>query len=281
MKRSLATILMLLVVLFCVNLAASTATLPRNYDLSTAIQLSRLLDRQLIFTFVSLNCSYCNLFKEEIVSAPEVRKFINDHYVFSLVSFDSSSMIKLPEKGEVSNYQLASSLGVNGTPTTFIFYPPDPGLSGRGIIGLPGVLDCKYVPQYTDQMNEFLRLPDYCDSASQEGNKEKRVGIMSWALKRVALRGPGDEEEGDTYYNYRRQKKDITRKDFEFLKEHSVDIPVLSGLQDARDLQGQKEAIVVTESNQDGVKVADQILSSTDLRKVYVVKPAEDSDNSG
>ncbi|MFB6214754.1 MAG: thioredoxin family protein, partial [Candidatus Bipolaricaulia bacterium] len=141
MKRHIITVLvlLLLVSVFLVS-GAGAENIADNYSFEKALELSRILDRQLVFSFVSATCHRCKEFKKNILSDPGVREILNNHFVLSLVSIDETFKIELPGRGEVTNTQLASGLGVKGTPTTYVFYPPDPILiqEGKGITKFPG-----------------------------------------------------------------------------------------------------------------------------------------------
>lgn len=260
-------------------------TLPRNYDLTAAVKLSRILDRQLMFSFVTSDCPHCQTFKEDVLSNPAVKNVLHEHFVFSLISLDKLSKFTLPEKGEISNYQFASGLGVGGTPSTFFFFPSDPGLSHRGIIGLPGVLECKYLNYYSDTAKELLKLTEFCKEGS-EGEYEAEVGIMIWALNHIGRLSPKDvseaadsttEKSKSTFYHFRNKIKEISVEDLHFLESKSVDIPVLSSGFDKALLENAKEVVLNFSDVSSAKDLAEGILSETSVGKVFVVNGQDDS----
>ncbi|MFW6049484.1 MAG: thioredoxin family protein [Candidatus Bipolaricaulota bacterium] len=274
----LLLILMLVLLPGPANTGAAAAELPLHYDLSNAVRLSRILDRHLMFTFDSSGCSYCTKFKEDVVSNPHVREIINDHYVFSLVSFDKTFTITLPEEGEMSNMELASALGVTGTPATYFFYPPDPGLSGRGIVGIPGVLGCEYVSYYSESADELLALSEYCGDQEAKEKYEEGIGITVWALARIGALTPEGDGDGDQYLNYLNPKKEISPDEFQFLQEQSFPIPVVGGLEEVQQLESPREVILdLPGDGSTGEEVADSILAETDVKKVFIVTESEEA----
>ena|GEM_PF-1821079 len=255
-------------------------TLPRHYDLTTSVKLSRILDRQLMFSFVTSDCPHCQIFKEDVLSNPSVKEFINEHFVLSLISLDKPTTFTLPEKGEMSNYQLASGLGVRGTPSTFFFFPPDPGLSRREILGVSGVLECKYLNYYSDTAKELLKLIEYCEGDSED-EYESNIGIMMWSLDKIGKLSPEDvSKTADStggndqfaFYHFRNQIKKISTEDFHFLENQSVGIPILSDSFDKALLENANEAILNFSDVGVAKEVAEQILNETSVNKVFVVK---------
>ncbi|MBS3786734.1 thioredoxin fold domain-containing protein [Candidatus Bipolaricaulota bacterium] len=219
-----------------------TENIADNYSFEKALDLSRILDRQLVFSFVSASCHLCQEFEDDILSNPEVRKLLNNHFVLSLVTVDETFKVELPERGEVTNIQLASGLGVKGTPTTFIFYPPDPGLlkEENAITGFNKPPDTEYMIDLLERV--------VTETFREKGNKE-----------------------GPTYYNYNPTIKEIGKKDFNILKETSIDIPVINKKLSATSLPEDRELIL--NFSGDSLKDYSQnIISETDIEKVYLVQ---------
>lgn len=251
MRRYLVPVLVFLLLSggFLVS-GEQTGKIADNYPFETALELSRILDRQFVFTFVSEDCSHCQDFKEEILSDPEVREMLNNHFVLSLVTLDETFKIELPERGELRNTQLASGLGVKGTPMTFVYYPPDPGLlqEGRGITRFPGN------PPDPETMIDFLErivTESFKEEEEEEGEEGKEVEL--------------------TYYNYSPAVKEISEKDFNIMEEASVGIPVLtekigfSSLPDVLEL-------IVNFSGESVKEYSRDIISETNVEKVYLVE---------
>ncbi len=282
-KKTLTVFTFVSIALFLFSLAPTTVdgaeSLPLNYDLTTAVKLSKILDRHLMFTFVSSGCSHCTTFKEDVVSAPSVKEILNDHFVFSLVSFDESFTVTLPEKGEISNLQLASALGVRGTPATYFFYPPDPGLAGRGILSVPGVLSCEYVPYYSDAADQLLNLSEFCSSdEAAKKSYEENVGITLWALKQIGTLSPKGEGEDNEFLNYQDPKKNISPEELQLLVNNTFPLPIVESVEGVKELEDPKEVILdSTGEDKSGEEVADAILADTDVRKVFIVTKGEES----
>ncbi len=218
---------------------ARSDEIANNYGFEKGLRLARILDRQFVFSFVSSSCPHCQDFKDNILSNQTVKSILEDHFVLSLVSVDSEFEIELPEKGKVTNLEFASSLGVEATPTTYFFYPPDPGLSGNGIVKIPG-----NVPNFEDMVNLLKR-------ALSESFKE------------------GESQEG-VIYNYKNHIKDITEADFQFLKKNFQSIPVVTEKVQPASLSGETEIILDFATGEEQ-SYANRILEETSVKKVYVV----------
>lgn len=244
MRRYLIPVLVLLLLASVFSVyGEGTEKIADNYPFETALELSRILDRQLVFSFVSASCSHCQDFKENILSDPGVKEILSRHFVLSLVTLDETFKIELPGRGEVTNMQLASGLGVKGTPTTYVFYPPDPELlrEERGITKFPG------------NPPDPQSLIDLLERIATESFKEE------------------EKEEGAAYYNYRPVIKEISRKDFNFLKEATVKIPVITEKLGLPSLPDVRELIVHSSDNS-LKEYSESIISETSVEKVYLVK---------
>jgi len=217
--------------------------LANNYGFEKSLRLARILDRQIVFSFTSSGCPHCQDFKDNILSNQTVKNILSDHFILSLISIDSSFEIELPEQGKVTNVELASSLGVEGTPTTYFFYPPDPGLSGNGIVRIPGS-----VPSPKDMVNMMER-------------------VLSESFKE-------DEARKGVSYNYKNPVKDISKSDFEFLRENES-LPVVSERVEPSTFSGEKEIIVNFASGEEGESYANRLLEKTSVNKVYLVSEEE------
>lgn len=219
-----------------------TGKIADNYPFETALELSRILDRQFIFSFVQDGCPNCERFKDNFLADPGIREVLNRHFVLSLVTTEETFKIDLPEHGEVTNMQLVSGLDVKVTPTTFIFYPPDPGLLKEG----------NAITRFSNNPPDPESLVELLERIATESFKEE------------------EKEEDPTYYNYRPAVKEIGEKDFNFLKETLVEIPVLTekvglaSIPDAREL-------VVNFSGGSVKEYSRNIISETDVDKVYLV----------
>ncbi len=243
MKKYIISVLVLLL-LTTAFLASGEQTeqIADNYPFEEALKLSRILDRQLVFSFVSAECPHCQEFKAEILSDPEVRKTLNNHFVLSLVTVDETFKIELPGQGEVTNMQLASGLDVKGTPTTYVFYPPDPDLlrEGGAITKFPGS------PPEPESMMDFL------ERIVTESFKEE------------------EKKAEPTYYNYRPKIKEISKKDFDILRETSIDIPVVTEKLSMTSLPEGRE-LILNFSGDSRREYSERITSETEVKKVYLV----------
>ena len=246
MKRSLVylAVLSFLFVLIPVS-EARTGEIARNYDFNTSVRLSRIMDRQFVFTFTSSGCPHCQTFKDNILSDPEVKEMLDDHFVLSLVSVDSSFKLKLPEKGEVTNLELAGGLGIRGTPTTLIFYPPNPGLFDRGITKMPGS------PRKPEQMVDLLQ----------------RIVTESFKEEEET---DGEENEKEKIFNYRPPIKRITGEEFDFLRQSPVELPVVTEKVDLASLPEAKELVIHLPSP-GAEQYAEKVLKETEVKKTYLV----------
>lgn len=239
MREKLLILLLLGLLTIGLGAGARSNEIAENYGFEKGLRLARILDRQFVFSFVSSSCPHCQDFKDNILSNQTVKNILEDHFVLSLVSVDSEFEIELPEKGKVTNLELASSLGVEATPTTYFFYPPDPGLSGNGIVKIPG-----NVPNFEDMVNLLKR-------ALSESFKE------------------GESRE-DVSYNYKNPIKDITEADFEFLEKNFQSIPVVTEKVQATSLSGEEEIILDFASGEEK-GYANRVLEETSVKKIYVV----------
>jgi len=249
-----------------------------NYKLSTAAQLSRITDRPMMFSFVHSGCGACQYLKNMILAADEVKEVIDQHYVFSLISIDSTYTLELPEAGKMSNLQLFNSLGASVTPTTFYFFPPDPGLSDRYIIGGPGVLNCNYLSDYPEDVKEFLGMTEYCKTGPED-QLESNVGLMKNMLTRIGrLKEDGTQPTGDDvkFYNYRVPVKKINETDFKVLRDNMTDIPVVSEPVPNGEVTEKQEIILNFPETGGMEEYADSLISDGVVEKVYIVTSPED-----
>jgi len=245
LRKSLMMILLILGLLTIgPGAGARSDGLANNYGFEKGLRLARILDRQIVFSFTSSGCPHCQDFKDNILSNQTVKNILRDHFILSLVSLDSSFEIELPEQGNVTNVELASSLGVEGTPTTYFFYPPDPGLSGNGIVRIPGS-----VPNPEDMVNLMERVLTESFQEGEDGN------------------GPS--------YNYKNPVKEITKSDFDFLKENVKFLPVVSEKLEPSTFSGEKEIILDLTSREEGVSYANRVLEETPVKKVYLLSEEE------
>lgn len=214
-----------------------------NYPFEEALELSRILDRQLVFSFVSAECPHCQEFKDDILSDPEVRKALNSHFVLSLVTVDETFKIELPGRGEVTNLQLASGLDVKGVPTTYVFYPPDPDLlrEGGAITQFPGS------PPDPESMMDFL--------------------------ERIVTESFKEEEKSEelTYYNYSPKIKEISKKEFNILQGTSIGIPVVTEKLPLSSLPEGQE-LILDFAGESRKEYSEKIISETNVKKAYLVE---------
>jgi len=241
-KRTIMIALILGLLTIGPGTGARSAELANNYGFEKGLRLARILDRQFVFSFTSSGCPHCQDFKDNILSNRTVKNILQDHFILSLVSLDSTVEIELPEQGKLTNVELASSLGVEGTPTTYFFYPPDPGLSGNGIVRIPG-----NVPNPEDMVNLMERVLTESFQEGEDGN------------------GPS--------YNYKNPVKEITKSDFDFLKENVKFLPVVVEQVEPSALPGGKEIILNLDSRE-GESYANRLLEETPVKKVYLVSDA-------
>jgi len=250
-KRYIVPVLvfaLLLVSSSALNVAvAQSVDLADNYSFATGLELSRVLDRQFIFSFMSSGCSHCQTFKEEILSAPDVKEIIGRHFILSLVTVDESFKIKLPEQGEATNLQLASQLGVEGTPTTFIFYPPNPEL----------LKDDRVIGGFAGPAPNPEAMADFLEKVVKEELEETK--------------GDESSQGSSDYYNYRPSVKTLTKEDFGLLKESEVSIPIVSEKVELSDLPESPEIILDIADNS-VEDYAGSIVTETEVKKVFLVK---------
>ncbi len=251
MKRYINLFLIFgLLIAFSLSANVYGAEIAQNYQFDTAVRLARVLDRQFVFSFVSASCPHCQDFKEEILSAPKVKKELSQHYILSLVSVDETFELTLPERGKVTNMQLASGLGLQATPTTFVFYPPDPGLKNRGITKFQGN------PPSPEAMVDFLT----------------RIGTEAFKEEE----GQKDEEEGSGFYNYKEEIKALSPEDYSFLKSAAFDIPVIEERVSLSSIPEVPE-IVLDLPEASGRDFAGKVLSNTEVKKVFIVEEEQNN----
>ncbi len=238
-KRIMMILLILGLLTIGPGAGARSAELANNYGFEKGLRLARILDRQFVFSFTSSGCPHCQDFKDNILSNRTVKNILKDHFILSLVSLDSTVEIELPEQGKLTNVELASSLGVEGTPTTYFFYPPDPGLSGNGIVRIPGS-----VAKPEDMVNLLER-------------------VLSESFKE------GEEGKGPSY-NYKNPVKEVKKSDFDFLKENVKSLPVVADQVKPSALPEAKE-IILNLGSGDGESYANRLLEETSVKKVYLV----------
>ncbi|MFB6290251.1 MAG: thioredoxin fold domain-containing protein [Candidatus Bipolaricaulia bacterium] len=249
MRRNLVVILIIVLLTGVYPASGNRARaqeIAKNYPFETALELSRILDRQFIFSFVKKGCPHCQEYKGKILSDPDVKGFLNKHFILSLVPVGKTFEIELPERGKVTNIQLASGLGAKGTPTTYVFYPPDPGLlqEGRGITRFEGP-----PPDPSSMVDLLERL------AAESFKKSDK-----------------ESSTDSSYYNYTPSVKQITKKDFNLLKEVEIGIPIVSEKVALSSLPQAPELIVNISSSDSSKEYSKKIVSETDVKKVFLVE---------
>lgn len=243
MRKKLLILLLLGLLTIGLGTGARSNEIAKNYGFEKGLRLARILDRQFVFSFVSSSCPHCQDFKDNILSNQTVKNILEEHFVLSLVSIDSEFEIELPEKGKATNLELASSLGVEATPTTYFFYPPDPGLSGNGIGKIPG------------------NLPSPKD--------------MVKLLKRVLGESLKEDENGKgVSYNYKNPVKVITESNFKFLEKNFQSIPVVTKKVEPTSLPGENEIILDFDPGEEK-SYANRALEETSVKKIYLVSGTE------
>lgn len=247
MRKSILIAVLLSLILVYPVFGNESADIADNYQFETALRLSRVLDRQMVFSFVSSGCPHCQEFKDQILSNPNVKELLDKHFVLSLVSIDSTFEITLPGEGTVTNMELASSLGVEYTPTTYFFYPPNPELEGNGIVKIPG------------------NVPE----------PQKMVDLLNRALTESLQEEESTEEDETDIYNYKTSVKEISRKDLLFLLENMKDGPVIVQERMKTSEYPSEEELVLDFPLDEPEAYADKVLSKTSVKKVYIVGSEE------
>jgi thioredoxin-related protein len=106
-----------------------------KYD--EALDLAKEEDKHVLVYFTTAWCGYCKLMKKTTFTDPDVFALMSNEFVLAKVDGDSRSKLKVADKDgnliELTERQLARSLGVRGYPT-FFFLKPD----GTGIAPISG-----------------------------------------------------------------------------------------------------------------------------------------------
>ncbi len=255
MKRYVSLLLTLGFLLSLLSLTtAGSAEVAQNYQFETALKLAKILDRQFVFVFVQPGCPHCQEFKEEFLSKPEIKSLLEQHFVLSLVNTDKTFTIDLPVQGEVTNRELASGLGVRVTPTTFIFYPPDPGLLREG----GGITKFKSIPLSPEDMENLLI----------------KVTTESFGEEEQSQDGEDSDEDKVTFYNYKNPIKVLEPGEFEFLRGTSFGIPVVESKVELSSLPSAPE-VIIGPSADIGKDYLKDILGEAGIKKVYLVEEGE------
>lgn len=92
-------------------------------DIDAAFNASQSQNRTLMIVFDQDSCVYCDLFKSDVLSNPQVQKELNENYVVLLVDINK-------------NPDIAAKYKVYGTPTTQFI-----DSSGRQIHKIEGYID--------------------------------------------------------------------------------------------------------------------------------------------
>ena len=253
MRKYLIPLLVIVILAASISVSAEEKkTIASNYPFETGLKLSRILDRQFVFTFVSPGCPHCQDYKEKILSDPEVKDKLRKHFVLSLLTVVSDREYKteLPEYGDITHKELAAGLKIRGTPTTFVFYPPNPGLfeEGRGITKFAGADPNPGTPPSPEEMVRALEI-----LATESFKKDEK------------------KPEDSSYYNYKPPVKSIKREDLNLLKEVSYEIPIITEKVELSTLPKAQE-LVVDLSDESSRAYAEKIISETDIKKVFIVE---------
>ena len=211
-----------------------------------AVKLANILDRQLIFAYVSQGCSYCQKLKEETLQSEAVAQLIKSHFVFSFIGLDKKEEITLPFPNfrEITQIEPAARTGFRGTPHTVMLYPD---LSGRPL-AIRGYRQAEpfrrrliYFSKFDRKMVSFYRFTD----------------------------GENPKLEAE-YYNYRREIKEISPEELETLRKAGVDIPLLEE-KPPEELPEGEEMILNLPDPEQASQLARQLLEKG-VQKVFVVK---------
>lgn len=244
MRKSILIAVLLSLILVYPAFGNESADIASNYQFETAIRLSRIVDRQLVFSFVQESCLACQEFKKQILSNTSVKNLLDKHFVLSLIPIDRTFELELPEIGTISNKELAGSLGVEYTPMTYVFYPPEPGLEDNGIVDIP---------------------------FSKDLNTEKMVGLLN-RVSTEAFKKEGAEGVGTEHYNYKTPIKYISKKDLIFIQENMKDdLKVVRKRKKPSEFPQEAE-LVLNFPLDEPETYAGKVLSKTSIKKVYIVE---------
>ena len=103
------------------------------YDYKEARALGKAQEKKVFLYFRSDNCTYCSQMEKETLSAPEVARFLNRHFISARIDTDR-------------NPAISAKYRVVGLPTAYFI-----GDDGTRIGGLPGF-------QPSDRFLAFLRF---------------------------------------------------------------------------------------------------------------------------
>lgn len=216
-----------------------------NYQPADAVRIAQIRDRQIIFIFVHPECHYCTLLKDKTLSDPEVIEQIEKHFVLSTINVDKTFTLNLPTFGEVTNRELASKLGMRGTPHTVFLYPPAPEL--RGITVLRGYRK----PDFMKKVLHFIGREIY----------DEDVEFSDYTVGKV----------GKEFYNYQVNIKNITKVEMDELLEIEGDLKVVEEIVELKSLQIYDEVILNFSDKESQKEFANELISTDTVKKVFSV----------
>lgn len=243
-KSGLLILILSLLVIFPVFSIGQQA-LPDNYGPEEAARLAEILDRQIIFVFVHPECGYCTMYKEKTLSNSGIIDLIKEHFVLSLINIDQEFKVNLPGVKEMTNRQLASAVGMQGTPHTAFFYPPNPDL--RAITSLSGYRQINFMKKVLN----FIGREIY--------NEE--IEFKDYAVNDV----------GKEFYNYRKRIKEITPPELSKLKEIGAHIKILKEPVSVESLKDVQEVILNFADKGSQKEFAQKLISKGIVEKVFTV----------
>lgn len=219
--------------------------LPDNYGPEEAAKLAKILDKQIIFVFIHPECGYCTLYKEKTLSSPEIIDLIEEHFVLSLINIDQEFKVNLPGIKEMTNRQLASAVGMQGTPHTAFFYPPNPDL--RAITALSGYRQINFMKKVLNFIgreiyNEEIEFKDY-----------------------------GVNDVDKKFYNYQNRIKEITPQELTGLKKIGVPLKIIKEPLPLDSLKETGEVILNFADKDTQKEFAQRLISKGVVKKVFSV----------
>ncbi len=248
MKKTLVSIIVMSVVLSLSLTGVYGEVELKTYEVSEAVELARITDRQIVILVMSEGCTSCQEFKKKTLSDDRLRGFLNKHFIVSRLVLGSDSgkkKFKFPGGVDLGVQDMFDFLGMEYVPYSLFVYPD---LSGRPLFfsgSMSPELYVKYLEYFSRWDRSSFSFVEY-------------------------VKGISEKREGD-FFNYRKNLKKISREEFSAIKDSKLGFKILESSEETKGLEGTGEVVLDFDSSKEAEELAEKILERGEVEKVYVV----------
>ncbi|MDN5343127.1 MAG: hypothetical protein PWP28_2002 [Oceanotoga sp.] len=171
-------------------------------DFNNGIEISKLMDRNLILMFSTNKCPACTKFKNEVLKNEEVQKWLKTEYIFVEILPDSSK--KTTYKNYNLNYtQLFSVFNARSTPT-FIFFDDNVEPIGSLIGAYPSEIFLNLLKFLKYDNDENIEINEFMEKNIQVNIRRRILNLKDEEIEKLLKIDPNTKKASknlDKYIN--------------------------------------------------------------------------------